>query len=272
MGTKYMTRKVIISRKGLDSSNSNIPSPILHNKIMLSIPIPSDDPSHYSDLSTENCLYLDILIKLGFKFNGKKNNCHLDPDIYKTISDRLIGWQACFGQENVAQLHLQNKGISVGDIFLFFGWFKETEGLPNAIKYKKDAQDIHAFFGYLQIGEILTSTNDMQKVKWHPHADYGEDDRNTIYVASEKLLNTSHPGYGVFRFSEEIILTKKGYSRSKWELPSCFKGKDISYHSETSQKKDYFQSAMIGQEFVSESDDEIEKWIISVVNTNRVDI
>ncbi|NTW96625.1 MAG: hypothetical protein HGB31_08410 [Erysipelotrichaceae bacterium] len=267
-----MAKKIIISRKGLDSSNSNIPSPILQNKTMLSIPIPNDDKTKYSDLTVEKISYSDLLIKLNHEKSNFNDKCHLDPDIYMSIKGRPKNWRACFGQESVAQLHLQNKGISIGDIFLFFGWFKETEGLLNVIKYKKGAQDIHAFFGYLQIGEILTSTNDMQKVKWHPHADYGEDDHNTIYVASEKLLNTSHPGYGVFRFSEEINLTKRGYSRSKWELPSCFKGKDISYHSETSQKKDYFQSAMIGQEFVLESDDEIERWIISIVNTNRVDI
>jgi len=70
-------------------------------------------------------------------------------------------------------------------------------------------------------------------------------------------------------------LTKKGYSRSKWDLPDFFKNVSISYHSKNSWEKDYFQSAHIGQEFVvedskSEYNTKVENWAKRIINKNEV--
>ena len=43
--------KVILSRKGFDSSNGGCPSPILPDGTLLSLPIPTDDRDKYEDLS-----------------------------------------------------------------------------------------------------------------------------------------------------------------------------------------------------------------------------
>jgi len=43
--------KVILSRKGFDSSNGGCPSPIMPDGTLLSMPIPSDDKDSYDDLS-----------------------------------------------------------------------------------------------------------------------------------------------------------------------------------------------------------------------------
>ena len=36
--------------------------------------------------------------------------------------------------------------MSVGDLFLFFGWFKQ---------YSKKGKDLHHLFGWLQIEEVI---------------------------------------------------------------------------------------------------------------------
>ena len=104
-------------------------------------------------------------------------------------------------------------------------------------------------------------------MEYHPHvgsnfSSVGDQnyEKNTLYVAKEKvkLLGHEFPGYGTFNFRERdeennqagLTLTKKGCSRSKWDLPQIFKGVKISYHSQSSWKSGYFQSADIGQAFV----------------------
>ena len=42
--------KVILSRKGFDSANGGIVSPILEDGTMISFPIPSNDSSSFNDL------------------------------------------------------------------------------------------------------------------------------------------------------------------------------------------------------------------------------
>ena len=46
--------KVILSRKGFDSSNGGCPSPILSDGTLLSLPIPSADRDTYDDLSYQS--------------------------------------------------------------------------------------------------------------------------------------------------------------------------------------------------------------------------
>ena len=266
-----MKRKIILSRKGFDSSNGGIPSPILENGIMLSLPIPNaDDNNEFDKLHYGPRDYWRLIKDLGYLQETKQ--CHLDPDIYQNIKLRPSDWKACFGQSNVAQLHLQNEKVDIGDIFLFFGWFRETMGMAEKISYIKGSRDIHAIFGYLQIGKIINSESEMHSVAWHPHASLKDEKPNVIYVAANNLLDTDLPGFGTFRFSNDLALTKEGLSRSKWDLPDCIKGKRMSYHNPSSQKEDYFQSAMIGQEFVLNSSMEIEDWVKKIVFDNLVHV
>ena len=73
--------KVILSRKGFDSSNGGCPSPIMPDGTLLSMPIPSNDIDSYSDLSYKEMSYSDILAQLAPR--RKYNHCHVDPDIRK---------------------------------------------------------------------------------------------------------------------------------------------------------------------------------------------
>lgn len=254
--------KIILSRKGFDSSYGGQPSPILPDGTMLSLPIPSENENFkYSELFYNKKTYLEIIKELNEKANIT-DTCHLDPDIRFEVLDRLPGWKGLFGQANSALGHLTKKDIKLGDIFLFFGWFKEAEIKQNKISYKKEAQDIHAIYGYLQVGKIYKDSTALPDyAKYHSHSN-NLSSKNCIYEASEVLsVNSRKKGYGVFSFKRSLILTKKNKPRTCWDLPEYFKNINISYHSQKSFKDNYFKSANRGQEFVIEPNNEVISWL-----------
>ena len=71
--------KVILSRKGFDSSNGGCPSPIMPDGTLLSLPIPSHDADFYEELSYHGISYSEILKQLRPK--RVYDRCHVDPDI-----------------------------------------------------------------------------------------------------------------------------------------------------------------------------------------------
>lgn len=277
--------KIILSRKGFDSAYGGYPSPILPNGKMISLPVPSGDFTKYSDLKIDDKqTYFDLMKELKSKIRYDKEwhqfntdmKCHLDPDMCKGIIQRNENWIPCFGQMDQAQSHLRNQDVKENDLFLFFGWFKKTILKNGILQFDKSAPDLHIIFGYLQIDKILQVNEKTKIPDWmqnHPHArdeDRKKNPTNTIYVAKENLAwDNSKSGAGVFRFNENLILTKKGFSRSKWELPKFFEGIKISYHSEKSWKKEgYFKSADIGQEFIVQDNYEMESWAKKIIDNN----
>lgn len=255
--------KVILSRKGFDSAAGGIPSPILPDGTLLSMPIPADNANTYDELFVGEKSYMQILKELKPSF--QKSNCHLDPDIRKDCCVRADNWVAAFGQAGAALTHLENQGVGEGDLFLYFGWFRKTEYTPDGkLQFVKGAPDVHVIFGYLQIGKILKGADQMESVLWHPHVGY-RDSLNAILVASDRVLDLDKPGYGVFSYDERLVLTKPGEQRSRWLLPQCLQGKNLSYHSAKNIRDGYFQSAMRGQEFVIEADDDILDWVKSLM-------
>jgi len=80
--------------------------------------------------------------------------------------------------------------------------------------------------------------------------------------------NKKIPGAGVFKFNKNLVLTKNGMSRSKWQLPVFFKNIKITYHSKKSWKQNYFKSAEIGQEFIFEENNNVEKWAKKLIKNS----
>lgn len=263
--------KVILSRKGFDSENGGMPSPIMPDGTLLSLPIISDgDTQRYSKLKYKGKPYLEIIKELKPK-KEVKDYSHLDPDIRKNVIERDKRWLPLFGQTDKAQSHLSKAKVKEGDLFLFFGWFKQTEWNGKHLRYKKDAPSQHIIWGYLQIGKIFDtikySPSNLPKwMQYHPHAQkrFKKEKNNCIYVASENLsFAPSLPGGGVFKLHKDLVLTKKGaLKRSQWELPSFFKNEKIkiTYHTQASYKKDHFQSVARGQEFVIETNSKVTEW------------
>ena len=268
--------KVILSRKGFDASYGGYPSPIFPDGGLISLPILlNDDGMKYSDLKWENDkTYYDLMKDLNIKTINENSKCHLDPDIYKNVRKREIGWKAAFGQIGAAQSHLKNQGIEIGDLFLFFGWFRHMKEEENR-KLSYYGPDLHVIFGYLQIGEIMNVQENTTVPDWlkeHPHCapNTRTIKTNTIYISRDRLsFNEDFLGYGIFDYDESLVLTKEGHSRTRWSLPDFFKEVRMSYHSKNSWRNDYFQSASRGQEFVIEGNHKIENWVKNLLMNNH---
>ena len=115
--------KIILSRKGFDSANGGIVSPIFEDGTMVSFPIPSDDEDTYDSLYYNGIPYSKILHDLRYKGG---NHCHVDPDLdLSRRAKEIDGWFPAFGQRDAAASYLKNLGVAPGDIFLFFGNLSE---------------------------------------------------------------------------------------------------------------------------------------------------
>lgn len=268
--------KIILSRKGFDSSYGGQPSPILPDGTLLSIPIPSKNEVYkYSHLNYHGKNYYEIIKELKPRSKIKMDyTCHLDPDLRSSVLKRSANWKPIFGQADAAQGHLKKEEVKIGDIFLFFGWFRQTELINGKYAYKSGSPDLHMIYGYLQIGDIFSHDQPFPNYSLHhPHAGNKFQDvkSNCIYIAKDTLtLNTNYPGSGNFKFRNELKLTKDGMSRSKWELPDFFNDLTISYHKKESFKPDYFQSAAKGQEFVIDANDDLIKWVMGLIITSNL--
>ena len=58
-----------------------------------------------------------------------------------------------FGQVGAAEKHLENRGVGAGDVFLFFGLFRNVEKSAGRWTYVRGALPVHVIFGWLQIAE-----------------------------------------------------------------------------------------------------------------------
>lgn len=281
--------RVILSRKGFDSANGGIPSPILpYNNQLISLPIPSkEDSIAYSELlSKEYSNYYSIISSL--QQHKRKHiiqpsdTCHLDPDIYP-IMDRSKNWKPLFGQIGASQTHLQDNFIGKNDLFLFFGWFRYTTLKNQSLSFDADRKySLHVIFGYFQVEKILTKDSEIDSwMTYHPHIQSKTrfmNKTNCVYVAKDHLSwNKDLPGAAPFNYIDEsLILTKKDkqgqyLSRSKWYFTAKHPfGKKIAitYHNKKSWQKDYFQSASIGQEFILEDCKEVEQWAKDIIQLN----
>ncbi len=259
--------RIILSRKGFDSSCGGCASPILPDGTMLSMPIPSDgDVCEFDEIHYASKSYADIWCEL--KPSGIHiARCHLDPDIRTGIRENPKDWVPAFGQVNQAETHLEQFNIKQGDLFLFFGWFRETEYRGGKLCFRRDAPDIQAIYGYLQIGEILRG-READRCYWHPHANRSEPN-NTIYIASSHLCfegaDSGLPGSGTLIFTEARVLTAPGMSRSRWKLNGIFGEIPLSYHYVGRVKDGYFDSVKRGQEFVFDEDPRVIEWAKSII-------
>lgn len=214
--------KIILSRKGLDSGNAKMPSPIMPDGRPLSLPIPRRRGygRSYDDLFFCGQTLGDIIRALN---NGRlpfDNFAHADPDLDEERLLRKAGWRPIFGQTGGNQSHLENEGVGIGDIFLFFGWFRHTTVTPEGrLVYVGPGDGFHALFGWLQVGEIhKANVNSAGALPaWmqdHPHVASPDsfDSNNMLYVARERLNlgvgDLSVPGGGTFaHFTPALRLT-----------------------------------------------------------------
>jgi hypothetical protein len=265
--------RIILSRKGFDSSAGGVPSPIFPDGRLLSLPIP-DRASQiaYGDIAGNHWASVGDLVQQ-LAGRPRTHRAHLDPDLRFSSIPRDKAWRPIFGQAGSAESHLRNQGIDTGDVFLYFGLFRHVERLNSKWRYLRGSKPIHALFGWLQIGSRVVVAEWPAIDGWahyHPHFMREKDSRNVLYVSSDRL---KLPGYkprniagaGIFEsISPKLILTAPESSRpSEWLLPEWFhpasRSSTLSYHKAHSrwlqdERGTLLSSTSRGQEFVLDCD------------------
>lgn len=270
--------KIILSRKGFDSSNGGIPSIIFPDGSMLSFPIPSDDRETYKDFVYEGIEYAQILKDLRYK---GALNCHADPDLDQgRRKDCISGWVPAFGQIGSSASYLNNIGVEEGDLFLFFGNYHFVENDHGTIRYTRNTgdfyrdHDIQVIWGYLQVGGILRTQEQQRALMWHPHSNENRvnDATNVIYKASETLsFDASKPGAGILAFDEKRVLTRYGCNKATWKMNNVYDVGNI-YGNRKNQAKDPIKGiyyAGIWQELGLKESEECTAWARDVISDER---
>ena len=255
--------QVILSRKGFDSSYGGMPSPILPDGTLLALPIPGEgEANRYTDLRYGFQSYLDIIRQLEPTTRIKEHHaCHLDPDLVEGVVERTAPWLPLFGQCNQSQRHLARHGVGAGDLFLFWGWFRQTELYRGRFRYCPDAPDVHLIWGFMKVKQVATGRRMPSEYAYHPHGRRSLES-NAIYEGDPART-------GVLTYHPELVLTRQGMTRSKWGIPMFFQRISISYHSADSFRDGYFQSAKRGQEFILEECKEAEEWANGLIGTSQ---
>ena len=222
--------KIVLSRKGFDSASGGGPSPIVKGRA-LSLPIP--DTQGISRTTYGN-LRLGGHAKRasGGRLSGRRL-CHHDPMF-------LPDGEALLGQCGAAQTHLANRGVGVGDLFLFFGLFREDGGRPH-----------HRIFGYLSVQRVVhladcdPSERNPLAALGHPHA-LGMHAANDVVYRGRGAANA--PAVDALR------LTVAEGPPSLWDVPDWLSETGLSYHDRPERwlSGNRLQSVSRGQEFVSD--------------------
>lgn len=306
--------KLILSRKGFDAGSGSCPSPIFPDGSMISLPIPFPNATHRMDLATKKNLHFldrdvlgDLTQKKGAANRYDGQSCvHLDP--YLTRYDSTPtgeGWKPAFGQDDRAQSHLRNQGVGVGDLFLFFGWFRRVEKGDDGWQYVLASPNVHVLFGWLQVQQVL----DVEAMSarsavpsWlsdHPHFLHAREMKsgNTVYIATDRLILEGHDfgaGGGTFdTFGAHRQLTAPSEHErglSYWRLPRWFHPDDdiaqsatLSFHRRSPRSDPWtidgfdaahtgLQSVARGQEFVidlqGQRAGEAVKWLESIFRSS----
>ena len=255
---------------------------------MISLPIPDpSSPAAFGDLIVGNEPLGPLVESLTKGKISRKMRAHLDPDLEPGMLPRQPGWRAIFGQTGAAAGHLKTRGVGMGDLFLYFGWFREAEKLKGRWHFQKNAPDLHILFGWLQVGEVVPLDASVHVLpEWmqeHPHCHGDRGPNNTLYIAKKCLdltlpesMGEACPGSGVFgRYHSNLVLTRPGETRCHWALPAWFhpEGRPtvLSYHDKPKRwqrvgNRTHLHSVARGQEFVLDLEDypEALPWLRSL--------
>jgi hypothetical protein len=146
------------------------------------------------------------------------------------------------GQTGTAQAHLHSNGVTVGDVFLFFGLFAAADG--------RDRH--HRIFGHLEVQSVnaLGAQPDASDQpsgfsRRHPHTVGEWNPNNTIYIGHGSVA-TAAPSC--------LRLSIPGERVSRWRVPHWLRAAGLTYHGRSDR---WFDDATLtvvgrGQEFISD--------------------
>ena len=278
--------KIILSRKGFDSSAGGKPSPIFPDGTMISLPIPDKaSPIAYQDIAGNQHASVGELVQ-DLANRPPAHRAHLDPDLSAHALPRMRGWRPIFGQEGAAEKHLENHGVGPGDVFVFFGRFRRVERTASTWQYVRSCRPIHVIFGWLQVAERVAVCEWPGGADWalyHSHFHRKPHPANVVYVAAKRLVlpgvrSSPLPGAGLFHsFRQQLQLTEPSCRRtSLWLLPEWFhpkgRGSVLTYHGDQSRWQQVKDGVMLtavsrGQEFILDCGDypEAINWLAELL-------
>jgi hypothetical protein len=262
--------KLILSRKGFDSSAGGCPNPVFPDGSFLALPIPDpQSPVRYSQVQHNGESIGRLVSQLTGNPAFSRKGAHLDPDLIADARPRKSGWRALLGQHSSAQAHLANHGIREGDLFLFFALFRQVEKVRGRWRFAEGSRPFHSIWGWLQVSAVIDLGAGDAAPDWaeeHPHLYGDRGQRNCLYIAKDNLtmarIAGQYPGNGVFPVLEEHqrLTAPDATGVTDWRLPSgLFPEPDrepLSYHHNPGrwQREDEqwcrLRSAARGQEFV----------------------
>jgi hypothetical protein len=249
--------KIILSRKGVDSSAGGKSSYITSSGDLIWIPIPETKSvghsTTYQTIHSKSGNLGNFVAPLWIKQNGLKqflqpqSKAHLDPDLCSASLPRKAGWIAAFGQRTPAAVHVLDRHVHRGALFLFYGWFRDacsTFPVPRCVRGRNShhapmARNLHLIFGYLQVEQCYKGEETgalmaaFPALCDHPHLNIPRVNmpNNRLYIATDRLqidgLCKRLPGAGVFVFDQRRCLTAGKNRRSHWRLPEWRKANNI---------------------------------------------
>lgn len=261
--------KLILSRKGFDSAAGGVPSPVLPDGRLIVLPIPDDRSlTAYGELAQDGEPLGPLVTDLTRGRLTGRDRVHLDPDLLEESLPRPPGWRPLFGQMGQAQGHLRNQGVGPGDLFLFFGLFRDVARGPGGWAFVPEARPRHVLWGWMQVERVLPLDGPLPAaLAWasgHPHCQRRAAN-NVLYVARRRLaldgLAEPLPGAGIFSHEAPALrLTAPDADKvSDWRLPAWCQphgGRPpLSYHADPGRwrrRGDHtaLRAVARGQEFV----------------------
>lgn len=222
--------RIVFSRKGFDSGAGGFPSPIIDGR-PVSLPIPTQRRSvtTYGDLGLG-----DIVEHVTKGRMTRTNLCHHDP--------MFEDGHCALGQTGAAQAHLHRNGVTVGDVFLFFGLFADADGRNRH----------HRIFGYLEVQSVnaLDAEPDAEDQpssfsRRHPHTIGEWNPNNTMYVGRGCVAGTA---------PSLLRLSIPGEQLSQWRVPNWLRRAGLTYHGRPERWCGDARLTVVGrgQEFVSD--------------------
>ena len=237
--------KIVFSRKGFDSASGGSPSPIIDRR-PISIPIPTEGRS----ATTYGDLGLGSIVRraTGGRLTAA-DLCHHDPMFEQG--------RCAFGQTGAAQSHLENNGVGIGDVFLFFGLFDASDG----------GDPHHRIFAYLEVTDVtrpgaapMRSSQPNGFRHRHPHTIGHWNANNAIY---------SGPGNTAASDASGLRLSLPDGPVSHWLVPSWLRDAGLTYHRDPArwESNGTLRSVARGQEFVTDTagSSEATTWLRNVL-------
>lgn len=259
--------KIVFSRKGFDMGSGGTPSPIIDG-VPVSLPIPGGprEIARYHSIEHPIAGSLGPVVeKVTKKRIPGDRWAHHDP-----VLPRHFG-QASLGQMGEAQSHLENQGVGPGDIFLFFGLFrdytqmlKSPQGMPH-----------HRIFGFLQVERMERIGKAPAEGTWkkigleapHPHTERRDmRTNNTVWIGRGAMAASA---------SDALRLTAWGENTSNWIVPSWLQRYGLTYHAREERWSDgRLRAVGRGQEFVTDVGDDPEAltWVNGIIGEMAEDL